>query len=129
MLVIVFDGICNLCSGFMRFVYKRDKNSCFKFAWIQSERGKALLEGYGFSKDKSDTILFIEQDRVYTKSTAFLKIVNYLNYPWPLLRAAYLIPVYFRDKLYDLIAQNRYRWFGKKDSCMAPDGKLRDRFL
>ncbi|MBN2426425.1 MAG: thiol-disulfide oxidoreductase DCC family protein [Calditrichaceae bacterium] len=129
MYVVIFDGICNLCSGFMRFVYKRDKNERFKFAWIQSEQGKALLRRYGISKDKIDTIIYIDHNRVYTKSTAFLRIVKYLNYPWPLLQAGYLIPVYFRDKLYDWVAQNRYRWFGKKDSCIITNGEIGDRFL
>jgi predicted DCC family thiol-disulfide oxidoreductase YuxK len=127
--IILFDGVCNLCSGFLAFVYKRDKKRIFKFAWIQDEKGMEILNWLHLPSTQSDTIVLIEAGQSSTKSSAFLKIVSHLKFPWPLLAIGYLIPMVIRDGIYDWVAKNRYRWFGRKKSCIVPTGDLRERFL
>ena len=127
--IILFDGVCNLCSGFMQFVYKRDKKGMFKFAWLQDEKSKDILDWLNLSKDEFETIILLEKDKSYTKSTAFLKIIRNLPYPWPLLGVGYFIPRFLRDAIYDFVAKNRYNWFGKKETCLVPTGDLLKRFL
>ncbi len=127
--LILFDGVCNLCSGFLQFVYKHDKRGIFKFAWIQDDVSGEILNWLDMPTDQFDTIVLIKDGQAYFKSTAFLEIVNLLKFPWPLLYMGIIIPLRIRDKIYDWVAENRYRWFGRKDSCMVPRGGLRDRFL
>ncbi|MBN1464129.1 DUF393 domain-containing protein [candidate division KSB1 bacterium] len=127
--IILFDGVCNLCSAFLDFVYKYDAKAVFKFAWIQSRRGKSLLQQLGMPIDEYKTIVYIQDGRPFIKSTAFLRIVRHLRMPWPLLQAGYILPKFIRDWLYDIVARYRYRIFGKKDACMLPTGDLKSRFL
>ncbi len=127
--IILFDGVCNLCSGFLQFIYKRDKSGVFNYTWIQDKRGIEILDWLNLPANQSDTIVLIEHGQSSTKSTAFLKIVRHLKFPWPLLRIGYLIPVFIRDAIYDWVAKNRYQWFGKKGACMIPTGDLLERFL
>jgi predicted DCC family thiol-disulfide oxidoreductase YuxK len=127
--IILFDGICNLCSAFLHFVYQNDKRSVFKFAWIQSEQGTEILEQLQMPTHHYNTIVYIAGGRHYIKSTAFLEIVRYLRFPWPLLRIGYVVPLVIRERIYDLVASYRYKIFGKKESCQMPTGDLRSRFL
>ncbi|MBN1560663.1 DUF393 domain-containing protein [candidate division KSB1 bacterium] len=127
--IILFDGVCNLCSAFLQFVYKYDEKQVFKFAWIQSRRGKTLLQQLGMPTDDYKTIVYIEDGRPFIRSTAFLRIVKHLKMPWPLLQAGAILPKFMRDWLYDLVARYRYRIFGKKDACLLPTGDLKSRFL
>ena len=127
--IIVFDGLCNLCSGFLQFVYKRERKQIFKYAWIQEESGKQIMDLLNLPGEKSDTIVLIDEGIAYTKSTAFLRISTYLKYPWPLLNIGYLLPLFIRDSIYDWVAANRYKWFGKKAACMIPTGAIGERFL
>jgi predicted DCC family thiol-disulfide oxidoreductase YuxK len=127
--IILFDGVCNLCSGFMQFVYKRDKNGIFKFAWLQDKKSVEILEWLNLSKDDLNTIVLIEEEKAYFKSTAFLRIIRLLTFPWPLLGIGYVIPRIIRDVIYDFVAKNRYKWFGKKENCLIPRGALLKRFL
>ena len=127
--IILFDGVCNLCSGFMHFVSKRDPEYRFKFAWLQDASASQLLKWLNQSDGEFKTIIYIEEGQVYYKSTAVLKIFSYLRFPWPILKTGYVLPLGFRDWIYDLIAATRYRWFGKKESCQLPDGDLKNRFL
>ena len=127
--VILFDGICNLCSAFLHFVYQNDKGTTFKFAWIQSEQGTEILEQLQMPTHHYNTIVYIGGGRHYIKSTAFLEIVRHLRFPWPLLRVGYVIPTKIRDRLYDIVATHRYKIFGKKKVCRMPTGDLRSRFL
>jgi predicted DCC family thiol-disulfide oxidoreductase YuxK len=126
--IILFDGVCNLCSGFMQFVYKRDTKAIFKFVWLQDDTSKEILNWLNLDSNNFKTIILIENDKPYYKSTAFLKIVRYLHFPWPLLTIGYTIPQFFRDCIYDYVAKNRYRWFGKKETCLIPTGELLKRF-
>ena len=127
--LILFDGICNLCNGFMVFVSQRDPKSKFTLAWIQSEPGKRILKELNMPTEEYDTIVYLENGIASFKSTAFLKIVRQLKFPWPLLWLGVIIPRFLRNWIYDLVARNRYRVFGKKDRCLLPTGDLKERFL
>lgn len=127
--IILFDGVCNLCSGFMQFVYKRDAKGIFKFVWLQDDNSTEILTWFNLGSESLKTIILIEEKKAFYKSTAFLKIIRYLRFPWPVLSIGYIIPTFIRDWIYDFVAKNRYRWFGKKDQCLIPTGELLDRFL
>jgi predicted DCC family thiol-disulfide oxidoreductase YuxK len=116
--IILFDGYCNLCSSAVQFILKRDKKRIYKYAALQSEFGKTNLAANGLSATEIDTIVLIENDIVYTYSTAALKIAKNLSGLWPLFYGAIIIPKLLRDAIYQFIAKNRYRWFGKKETCM-----------
>lgn len=128
--IILFDGICNLCTGWVSFVYQRDVSGRFKFVSVQSELGKELLTWCGLPTDNIYTMVYIENGHVFTKSNAFLNIIKWLAFPWPVLwRIGKYCPKPIRDWLYDRIALNRYRLFGKRTECMVPDAQLASRFL
>lgn len=127
--IILFDGICHLCSGIVFFVIRRDPKRKFKFASLQSAAGRRLLQQYGLPDNEWQTFVLIRGGRRYTKSTAALLAAQRLTSLWPLLYPLILIPKPLRDLVYDWIARNRYRWFGQKAQCMIPTPEVRDRFL
>jgi len=128
--IILFDGVCNLCNGSIIFVLKWEKESTFKFASIQSEAGKELLEWCGLPSNYNQAVVYIENGNIYLGSTAAFKIGQYLVFPWSILSSlGLLIPKFARDRVYNQIALNRYQWFGKKDVCMVPTKSLKARFL
>ncbi len=127
--IILFDGVCNLCSGAVTFIIKRDKKNVFRFASLQSDLGKSLLEKFGIDPVKTDSIILISKGKAYIKSSAALHIARDLNGGYPLLTGFLIVPKFLRNGLYDFIAKNRYRWFGKKESCMIPNPELKSRFL
>ncbi|KPJ93452.1 MAG: hypothetical protein AMJ53_07200 [Gammaproteobacteria bacterium SG8_11] len=127
--IILFDGVCNLCSTWVQFVFRRDPDHKFKFVSVQFETGKALLTWCGLPNDHYDTMVYIDHGTVHTRSQAFLKIVQHFQPLWPLLRAGILIPRFIRDWMYDRIALNRYCLFGKTDACFTPSDELSKRFL
>jgi predicted DCC family thiol-disulfide oxidoreductase YuxK len=128
--IILFDGVCNLCSGWVSFIYKRDSSERFKFVSVQSETGKQLLTWCGLPTDYFDTMVYIENGHAHFKSDAFLQIVKWLHLPWTCLSfIGTPLPKLIRDWLYDRIALNRYYLFGKRASCMIPTGQLAARFL
>lgn len=121
--IILFDGYCNLCSSAVQFILKRDKKKIFKYASLQSEFGKQRLAENGLSSEEIDTVVLIENGIAYTYSTGALKIAKHLSGLWPLIYGAIIIPAFIRDAVYKYISKNRYRWFGKKDTCiMLPPG-------
>jgi len=127
--VILFDGVCNLCNGFAQFVIARDPAGRFQFAALQSDSARRLLarlDGFG---GVSDSVVLVDGGRVYTRSSAVLRIARGLRFPWPLARALIIVPRPLRDWVYDLVARHRYRWFGRKDVCMMPTTEMRARFL
>jgi len=128
-ITLLIDGQCNLCHGITRFVIKRDPEAIFQFASLQSRQGQRLLELGGLSKKDMDTFVMIESGRYYTKSTAALRTCRKFGGLWPLLYAGIMLPLFIRDRLYDFIAQRRYRWFGQQDSCLVPTADIRKRFL
>ncbi len=127
--IILFDGVCNLCNGAVTFIIKRDKHDRFRYAPLQSEVGKALARKYAIDTSKIDTIILIDEEGYYTKSAAALNIAWHLSGGYPLLYSLMILPAFIRDQMYDGIAQNRYRWFGKRESCMVPTPELKAKFL
>lgn len=126
--VVLFDGVCNLCNGFVQFLMKRDPKGVLRFASLQSDVGQSLLEIAGRPREIS-TIVFVEKGKTYDRSTAALRIVRYLRFPWPLLCALWILPKFLRDAMYSWVARNRYRWFGKTETCAVPTPANRALFL
>jgi predicted DCC family thiol-disulfide oxidoreductase YuxK len=127
--VILFDGECNLCNGFVGFVLPRDPAAHFKFASLQSSFGQDLLTGHDLPANTLDSVVLVDEGKVYIRSTAALRIVRRLSGLWPLLYLLILVPRPIRDAVYDFIARHRYRWFGKRESCLLPTPENRKRFL
>ena len=127
--IILFDGVCNLCNGAVNFVIKRDPGNVFKFAPLQEKQGALLLKTHAIDIQKLDSIVLIENENVYTKSSAALRIARKMSNLWPLFFVLLIIPSFIRDGVYDFIAKNRYKWFGKKEQCMIPTPGLREKFL
>lgn len=127
--IILFDGVCNLCNGAVNFVIERDKKNVFKFAALQSEVGRELASKYEIDTAALDSIILIDGDTHYEKSTAALRIARELSGVYPLLYGFMVLPRFLRNAVYDYIAKNRYKWFGKKESCMIPTPELKSRFL
>ncbi len=128
--IILFDGVCNLCNSAVNFIIKRDKNDVFRYASLQSEVGRALAKERGVDSSKLDTILLIEPSIVYYhKSTAALQIAKQLSGGYPLLSIFLIFPKFLRDWIYDIIAKNRYKWFGKRESCVIPTPELKALFI
>ncbi|MDR6554642.1 thiol-disulfide oxidoreductase DCC family protein [Paenibacillus qinlingensis] len=127
--VILFDGVCLLCSSAVQFILQRDPKGVFHFATLQSETGQRLLAQHKMPLDQLSTIVLIEGDRAYTRSSAALRIARRLRGAWPLAYAAIVIPSPIRNLGYRFIARNRYRWFGKSEQCMLPRPEHRARFL
>ena len=128
--VIIFDGVCNLCNGSVNYVIKRDKNARFKFAPLQSEFGQSIIKNFNVDTVKTDSILLYEEGKdISVKSTAILKIAKGLGFPYNLMVIFFILPTFLRNWVYDIIARNRYKWFGRKDSCMIPTPELQSRFI
>ncbi len=127
--IVLFDGDCNFCDTNVQFIIKRDPVGHFYFTSLQSEKGQALIKKYAIPKEV-DSLILIENGKAYAKSTAALRIAKKLDGLWHLLFILTLIPRRLRDRVYDYVAQNRYKWFGKKeDSCALPSPEIRKRFL
>ena len=126
--IILFDGVCNLCEASVQFVYRRDCGGVFRFAPIQSGIGSALL-GPHREGQSLNTFYVLTYDRLFVKSDAWLQIVRRLRSPWRLLAVLQFIPRGLRDLVYDFIGSRRYRWFGKKEACVVPTGDFSSRFL
>ncbi len=127
--IILFDGVCNLCNGAITFIIKRDKNDVFRYAPLQSEVGKNLAKKHEIDLDKVDSIILVTDQSAVAKSTAALRIAKHLSGGWPLLAVFLILPRFLRNAVYDFIARNRYKWFGKKDACMIPTPELKSKFL
>ena len=127
--VVLFDGVCNLCNGWVKFVVRRDPAGRFRFASLQSPFAAEALGGRGFPHDFLGSIVLLENGVVHTKSDAVLRVARGLSAPWPLATVFWVVPRAVRDVVYDWIARNRYRWFGKRDACMLPGPDDAARFL
>jgi predicted DCC family thiol-disulfide oxidoreductase YuxK len=127
--IILFDGVCNLCNGLVRFIIKRDKEGKFKFASLQSETGQQRLAQFGLAKNEFESFILIQGDRYFLKSTGVLKMLRELGGIWKLFYVFVQIPRQLRDFLYDRIAKSRYKIFGRRDVCMIPTHELKERFL
>jgi predicted DCC family thiol-disulfide oxidoreductase YuxK len=127
--IVLFDGVCNLCSGSIQFIIRRDPAGRFRFASLQSPAGQELQTRLGMDPQALDSVILVEGDRWYKESDAALRIARGMKGAWKLLTAFRLIPRPLRDAAYRLIARNRYRWFGKQETCWLPTPELRGRFL
>jgi len=127
--IIFFDGLCNLCNGAVQFVIKRDTKNLFQFASLQSEYATEALAKFNLEPQHGDSIVLLENDKVYQRSTAALRVARRLKGLWPMLYAFIIVPRFIRDAIYNYIAKNRYKWFGKKESCWVPTPELKEKFL
>ena len=127
--ILFFDGVCNLCNGFIQFLIRIDRKRQFHFASLQSPIGQELLAQHQLSTGKLETVLMLHKGKLYTHSDVAIQIAILLRGFWQLLAIARFIPKSLRDPLYQFIANNRYRWFGKRESCMLPTPDVSARFL
>jgi predicted DCC family thiol-disulfide oxidoreductase YuxK len=127
--VILFDGVCNLCNGAVRFVIKHDRKKIFLFAPLQSNEGQKLSQQYQLPITHWNSFVLIEEQKAYTCSTAALKVAQHLNGLLKLAYAFMIVPKFIRDGIYKWVSDNRYKWFGKRDTCMIPTPELKARFL
>lgn len=127
--IILFDGVCNLCNTSVNFIIDHDVNNIFKFASLQSEAGQKMLEKFGLSKTDFFSVVLIEGNNLYQKSSAVLRIVKEFGGAWKLFYGFMIVPPFIRDMFYGIIAGNRYKWFGKKNECRIPTPELKEKFL
>jgi predicted DCC family thiol-disulfide oxidoreductase YuxK len=127
--IILFDGVCNFCNSSINFVIDRDTNNRFVFAPLQEPAGSKLLKQYHLPASNFDSVVLIKNGKVYKKSSAALEIARHLDGIWPLLYVFKIVPGFIRDTVYDVIAKNRYKWFGRTDACRLPTPELRAKFL
>jgi predicted DCC family thiol-disulfide oxidoreductase YuxK len=134
--ILFFDGVCNLCNGAVDFIIRHDQSESIRFAAIQSETGQILLKKAGFYADKApfsekemNTLIFLKDGKTFIKSDAALEIAKIIGGGWQILRFGKILPRFFRDGIYDFIARNRYRFFGKKETCRLPTPAERGRLI
>jgi predicted DCC family thiol-disulfide oxidoreductase YuxK len=126
--VLFYDGVCNFCNSSVNFIIKKEKRPTLTFAALQSDAGDVVKATFG-NNPVPDSLILFDNGKVYVKSSAALRITRYLRGGWPLFGIFWIIPPFIRHFVYDFIARNRYKWFGKKDQCMIPSPELRKRFL
>ena len=127
--LILFDGVCNLCSALVQFVIRHDPAAQFRFAPIQSEIGREIFQSHGLNPADLQTFVFIAEGRLFLRSDAAIEIVSRFGGAWRICKIFQFIPRALRNAIYSLIARNRYRWFGRKEVCMVPTAEIRERFL
>jgi predicted DCC family thiol-disulfide oxidoreductase YuxK len=127
--IVLFDGICNYCNNWVNFIIRHDKKDRFRFAPLQSPQGQELLRAHHIPHENIDTFVLIEGDKHYFRSTAGLRVFKKLNGFFPLLSGFLVVPAFIRDVFYRYISRNRYKWYGRKESCMVPDARVKDKFL
>ena len=127
--IVVFDGVCNLCTHSVRFILEHERDETLRFAPLQSEAGARLMRQFSFDPGKAKTFVLIVDGKPYVKSDAAIRIAPYLRGVWRLLFLLKIIPRPLRDWAYDVVAQNGYRWFGRLEACMVPNPEFRERFI
>ena len=127
--VVLFDGVCNLCNSSVLFIIKRDTRAKLKFASLQSEYGAEQLKRFALPVSVLNSVLLVKEGHLFRKSNAALEIARMLDGMWPSMYAFKIVPSFIRDLVYDWIANNRYRWFGKKEECMIPTPEMKARFV
>jgi predicted DCC family thiol-disulfide oxidoreductase YuxK len=125
--IILFDGECNFCNASIQFVLNHEKKSELFFSSLQSNKGKEIQDYFGIKN--SESVILIENNKLFIKSTAALRITKYLKGGFPLLYIFIIIPTFIRNVIYDYIAKKRYKWFGKTDTCMVPNDQIKHRFI
>jgi predicted DCC family thiol-disulfide oxidoreductase YuxK len=127
--IVLFDGVCNLCSTSVQFILKRDKKNQFLFGSLQGNYGQEVLKKYNMPQNEFNSFMLLEGDQLYTKSSGALRMLKHLGGGWKLLYAFIIVPKFIRDAVYNFISQNRYRWFGKKEACWLPRPEWKKKFL
>ena len=127
--LILFDGVCNLCNGSVLFIIRRDRNAKFQFAALQSSFGQSQLFQFDLPQNELNTIILIKEGKLLVKSDAALEIARNLDGIWPLFYTFKIVPAFFRNWIYELVAKNRYHWFGRQEACIIPTPDLKARFL
>jgi predicted DCC family thiol-disulfide oxidoreductase YuxK len=128
--ILLFDGVCNLCNALTNFVIRHDPPPArFRFAALQSATGRRLLERHGLPLDEPASFVVIDRGRALVRSAAVLRVLRILGLPWSLASLLVLVPRAWRDRAYDALARRRYRWFGRRESCIVPTPEIRARFL
>lgn len=126
--VILFDGVCNLCNSTVLFVIKHDPKKLFRFASIQGDYGQQILKQFHLPPNSLGSFILLDKNQIYTKSTGALKVAKKLSGAWPIVYSFIIVPSFIRNAVYDFIAKNRYKWFGKKESCAIPSPELKALF-
>lgn len=127
--VILFDGVCNLCSNVVQFVIKKDTKDLFRFASLQSSFGEEVLQKFHLPPNALNSFILLQHGKVYTKSTGALMVAKQMHGLWPLLYCFIIVPKFIRNAVYNYIANHRYKWFGKKEECWLPTPKLQQKFI
>lgn len=127
--VLLFDGVCNLCNTSVQWVLQRDRKGQFRFAALQSDTGRELLARHGLDPAAFDSVVLVDAHRVYLRSDAALEVARKIGLPWSLLTVFFIVPRFIRNAVYNFIARNRYRWFGKREACLFMLPEWRGRFL
>jgi predicted DCC family thiol-disulfide oxidoreductase YuxK len=127
--IIFFDGVCNLCSRSVQFIIKKDKKKQFRFASLQGKAGQELLKKFNLPADHFNSFILAEGDQIYTRSTGVLRMLKKLGGGWQLFYGFIIVPKFIRNAVYNWIARNRYKWYGKRNECMVPTPDLKERFL
>ena len=127
--IILFDGVCNLCSGMVMFTIKRDVKAKIKYASLQSVSGQAFLKKFDLPLNDFNSFVYVIGDKHYRRSSAALRVFKELGGFWKILFIFIIVPPFIRDFIYAIISKNRYRIFGKKESCMIPTAEIKNRFL
>jgi len=127
--IVLFDGVCNLCSKSVQFILKRDKKNQFLFGSLQGKTGQDYLRKFNLPANTFNSFMLVEDDTLYARSAAALRMLKHLGGGWSLLYAFIIVPKFIRDAIYNLVAKNRYKWFGKKDECWIPTPALKAKFL
>ena len=127
--LILFDGVCNLCSALVQFVIRHDPAGKFRFAAIQSEIGGEIFQSHGLDPADLQTFVFAAEGKMFLRSDAAIEVVSRFGGAWRIFRIFQFVPKVLRDSIYSFIARNRYRWFGRKEVCMVPTAEIKERFL
>jgi predicted DCC family thiol-disulfide oxidoreductase YuxK len=127
--LILFDGVCNLCSALVQFVIRHDRATKFRFAAIQSEIGRAIFQSHGLDPADLQTFVFIADERIFLRSDAAIEVLERFGGAWRICKIFRFVPRALRNAIYSFIARNRYRWFGRKEVCMVPTTEIKERFL
>ncbi|QYJ69516.1 thiol-disulfide oxidoreductase DCC family protein [Flavobacterium litorale] len=128
--VILFDGVCNLCNSAVQYVIKRDDKDIFRFVALQSEVGQEITNHIGIDTSKVDSIILYEPNKAYYyKAEAAIKIASELGVIYKLMQLFLILPKGINNRVYDYVAKNRYKWYGKKEACMIPTPEMKAKFL
>ena len=127
--VVLFDGVCNFCNSSVNFIIRHDKKDYFRFTPLQSEIGMKISEKYNLDSGNLKSVILVDKGKIYTKTTAALRIAKQLSGAWPALYVFIIVPPPIRDVVYNIIAKYRYKWWGERDACMIPTPEIRKKFL